>query len=34
MDAKILQAQLLELMRRTSTRLPGDVVLSFEKGWR
>ncbi len=34
MDAKTLQAQLLELIRRTSTRLPGDVVRSIEKGWR
>jgi fumarate hydratase class I len=34
MDAKTLQAQLLELIRRTSTRLPGDVVRTLEKGWR
>ena len=34
MDAKTLQAQLLELIRRTSTRLPGDVVRVLEKGWR
>ena len=34
MDAKILQAQLLELIRRTSTRLPRDVVRIIEKGRR
>jgi len=34
MDAKILQTQLLELIRRTSTRLPGDVVRTIEKGKR
>jgi fumarate hydratase class I len=34
MDAKTLQAQLLELIRRTSSRLPGDVVRAIEKGWR
>lgn len=34
MDAKTLEAQLLELIRRTSTRLPGDVVRQIEKGWR
>lgn len=34
MDAKTLQAQLLELIRRTSCRLPQDVVRTIEKGWR
>jgi fumarate hydratase class I len=34
METKILETQLLELIRRTSTRLPGDVVRSIEKGWR
>ena len=34
MDAKTLQAQLLELIRRTSSRLPDDVVRVIEKGWR
>lgn len=34
MDAKTMQAQLLELIRRTSTRLPDDVVRKIEKGWR
>ncbi len=34
MDAKTLQAHLLELIRRTSSRLPDDVVRVIEKGWR
>lgn len=34
MDARTLQAQLLELIRRTSTRLPGDVVRTIQKGRR
>lgn len=34
MDTKTLQAQLLELIRRTSSRLPDDVVRAIEKGWR
>ncbi len=34
MTAKTLQAQLLELIRRTSSRLPDDVVRVIEKGWR
>ncbi len=34
MDAKTLEAHLLELIRRTSTRLPADVVRAIEKGWR
>ena len=34
MDAKILQTQLLELIRRTSSRLPDDVVRVIEHGWR
>ncbi len=34
MDAKTLQAHLLELIRRTSSRLPDDVVRIIEKGYR
>lgn len=34
MEAKILQQNLLELIRRTSTQLPTDVVRVIEKGWR
>jgi fumarate hydratase class I len=34
MTGKILQAQLLELIRRTSSRLPDDVVRVIEKSWR
>ena len=34
MEAKVLQANLLELIRRTSTQLPGDVVRMIEKGYR
>jgi fumarate hydratase class I len=34
MDAKVLQSQLLELIRRTSTQLPTDVVRAIEKGRR
>ena len=34
MDAKTLQAHLLELIRRTSSRLPADVARAIEKGWR
>jgi fumarate hydratase, class I len=34
MDSRTLQAQLLELIRRTSSRLPDDVVRVIEKGWR
>ena len=34
MDARTLQTQLLELIRRTSTRLPGDVVRTIENGRR
>lgn len=34
MDAKTLQTHLLELIRRTSSRLPGDVARAIEKGWR
>jgi fumarate hydratase class I len=34
MDAKTLQAHLLELIRRTSSRLPDDVVRIIEKGHR
>jgi len=34
MDAKTLQKHLLELIRRTSTQLPQDVVRTVEKGLR
>jgi fumarate hydratase class I len=34
METKVLQANLLELIRRTSTQLPGDVVRMIEKGYR
>ena len=34
MDAKALQNHLLELIRRTSTELPSDVVRAVEKGLR
>ncbi len=34
MDAKLLQQNLLELIRRTSTDLPADVVQAIDKGWR
>ena len=34
MDAKILEKNLLELIRRTSSQLPNDVVRVIEKGWR
>jgi fumarate hydratase class I len=34
MDAKVLQANLLELIRRTSAELPTDVVRAVEAGWR
>jgi len=34
MDAKVLQANLLELIRRTSAELPSDVVRAVEAGWR
>ncbi len=34
MDAKVLQNQLLELIRRTSTELPTDVVRAVETGRR
>ena len=34
MDAKVLQNHLLELIRRTSTELPTDVVRAVEKGRR
>ena len=34
MDAKILQKNLLELIRRTSAELPTDVVRVIDKGWR
>ena len=34
MEAKVLQANRLELIRRTSTQLPGDVVRMIEKGYR
>ena len=34
MEAKVLQANLLELIRRTSTQLPGDVIRTIEKGHR
>ncbi len=34
MDAKILQQNLLELIRRTSAELPADVKRAVDKGWR
>jgi fumarate hydratase class I len=34
MDSKVLQANLLELIRRTSAELPGDVIRMIEKGYR
>jgi len=34
MDAKILQKNLLELIRRTSAQLPTDVARVIDKGWR
>ena len=34
MEAKVLQQNLLELIRRTSTQLPTDVVRVIEKGLR
>jgi fumarate hydratase class I len=34
MDAKILQENLLELIRRTSAELPTDVARVIDKGWR
>jgi len=34
MEGKVLQAQLLELIRRTSAELPLDVVRTLEKGHR
>jgi len=34
METKVLQANLLELIRRTSTQLPGDVIRMVEKGCR
>ncbi len=34
MDAKTLQARLLELIRRTSCELPPDVIRAVDKGWR
>jgi fumarate hydratase class I len=34
MDAKILQKNLLELIRRTSAELPTDVARVIDKGWR
>ncbi|MBU8871599.1 MAG: fumarate hydratase [Gemmatimonadales bacterium] len=34
MDAKILEKNLLELIRRTSSQLPRDVVEVIDKGWR
>jgi fumarate hydratase class I len=34
METKVLQANLLELIRRTSTELPGDVIRMVEKGCR
>jgi fumarate hydratase, class I len=33
-DARVLQANLLELIRRTSAELPGDVVRAVHKGIR
>lgn len=34
MDSKILQANLLELIRRTSAELPTDVARVIDAGWR
>jgi len=34
MDAKVLQKNLLELIRRTSAELPTDVIRVIDKGWR
>ena len=34
MDAKVLQQNLLELIRRTSAELPADVRRVIDKGWR
>ena len=34
MEAKVLQAKLLELIRRTSTQLPDDVIRTIEIGHR
>ena len=34
MNSKTLQAQLLELIRRTSAQLPDDVLRAIEKSWR
>jgi tartrate/fumarate subfamily iron-sulfur-dependent hydro-lyase alpha chain len=34
MEAKILEKNLLELIRRTSSQLPSDVVRVIDKGWR
>ena len=34
MESKVLQNNLLELIRRTSAELPDDVVRVIEKGWR
>jgi tartrate/fumarate subfamily iron-sulfur-dependent hydro-lyase alpha chain len=34
MDGKVLQKQLLELIRRTSCELPPDVSRAVDKGWR
>jgi fumarate hydratase class I len=34
MDTKVLQKNLLELIRRTSAELPTDVVRVIDKGWR
>lgn len=34
MDAKLLQQNLLELIRRTSAELPADVIGAIDKGWR
>ena len=34
MDAKTLQARLLELIRRTSCEMPQDMIRSVDKAWR
>jgi fumarate hydratase class I len=34
MDAKTLQKQLLELIRRTSCELPPDIIRAIDQGWR
>ncbi len=34
MDSKILQKNLLELIRRTSAELPSDVAKVIDRGWR